>query len=242
MKNKIKLMMMTLLMCIVMVPAVKANAAEVSKPTGLAIYGQAATKNDMYFIWNYDEELATYAAYGYGGYEIQFLTTKNKVIKKFDTSSNATVKTGTVGSKEVCLFTTNIGKLRTNAFKMKVRAYTTDENGKKSYTGWLGKVFVPQAKIKGGKCTGASSATINWTKVNGAKSYTVYYKKKSSSKWSKAGTTTKTSINIRNLTKYQNYLVFVKANVQIGKKKVTSTKTKKQDDSSYGFYIYTTYR
>lgn len=131
-------------------------------------------------------------------------------------------------------------KMRTQAWKVKVRGYVALSNGTRAYGDWSAvKLVVPNASIQKIKLVNRYSrdVKITWKKVSGAKSYTVYYKSKATGKFKKAATVKGTSYTIKNATKYKNYYVYVQANkVKVGKKKYNSTKIK---NTSYGgFYIY----
>lgn len=80
------------------------------------------------------------------------------------------------------------------------RAVGYDDDYNEVYSNWSAKkYFVSQPKVttkSNSKDIKVNSVNIKWKKVTGAKSYTVYAKKKSSSKWVKVKTTTKTSYKL----------------------------------------------
>ncbi|MBD5106294.1 MAG: fibronectin type III domain-containing protein [Lachnospiraceae bacterium] len=121
-------------------------------------------------------------------------------------------------------------KLRTQGWKVKVRAYLKMDNGTKVYGPWSAeKVIVPNAYIKSTKLVSKSGTDVKltWTKVSGAKSYTVYRSNKATGKYKKVATVKGTSYTMKKLAKYKYYYVYVKANkVKVGKKSYNSTTVK----------------
>ena len=76
---------------------------------------------------------------------------------------------------------------------------------------------------------------LSWTKVPGAKNYTVYRATKEGGKFKKVATTKKAAYTVKNLKTYKDYYFYVKANgVSIGGKKRNSTKLDEQND----IYVY----
>lgn len=135
-------------------------------------------------------------------------------------------------------------KLRTQGWKVKVRAYLKMDNGTKAYGPWSAeKVIVPNAYIKSIKLVSKSGTDVKvtWAKVSGAKSYTVYRSNKATGKYKKVATVKGTSYTMKNLAKYKDYYVYVKANkVKIGKKSYNSTTVK--NPGYRAFRIKTVYR
>ncbi|MCM1162091.1 MAG: hypothetical protein NC412_12825 [Roseburia sp.] len=134
-------------------------------------------------------------------------------------------------------------KLRTQGWKVKVRAYLKMDNGTKVYGAWSAeKVIVPNAYIKSTKLVSKTGTDVKltWTKVTGAKSYTVYRSNKATGKYKKVATVKGTSYVMKKLAKNKNYYVYVKANkVKVGKKSYNSTTVKNPGYRS--FRIYTRY-
>lgn len=75
--------------------------------------------------------------------------------------------------------------------------------------------------------TSKKTVTAKWSKVTGATSYVVYYKKSASGKWIKAKTTTKTSYKISGLVKGKKCYVKVVANKKYNKQNAVSGYTTK---------------
>lgn len=121
-------------------------------------------------------------------------------------------------------------KLRTQAWKVKVRAYLLMDNGKKVYGAYSAeKVIVPNAYIKSVKLVSKTSTDVKltWTKVTGATNYTVYRATSATGKYKKVATVKGTTYTMKKLAKYKNYYVYVKANkVKVGKKSYSSTTVK----------------
>lgn len=241
MKKKLTLLFTVFVFAVVFVPAINAQAETLNTPTGIKLNAQDGAKFQV--IWDYDYGLDSYYATGlYGcGYEVQVTNAKDSVIATYDslTANNM----GTL-SKDPSKFgiNLNISKLKTSAFKVKVRSYIYDVNYQYTYSAVAEKIIVPRATVKGGKALGNNQAKITWNKVSGAKNYTVYLAKAKGSKpgsFKKITTTKKTNATLSNLTKYKDYYVYVSANgVKVGKKKYSSTKPAEKASNAYGFYIY----
>ena len=77
--------------------------------------------------------------------------------------------------------------------------------------------------------SGNEKITLSWDAADGASSYTIYYRRATSSKWLRAGTITKTAVNITGLTNGVDYEFKVTANgndsgiVEIAPSATTST-------------------
>lgn len=71
-----------------------------------------------------------------------------------------------------------------------------------------GKDYVTNLKATSGN----KKVTLSWTAANGASSYTIYYKRATSSKWIKAGSVAKTAVNLNGLTNDVTYNFKVVAN------------------------------
>lgn len=242
-KTKITMLFIALLMCVMLVPAVKAEAA-VTKPAtpgGLGLYDQEGS--EVIFTWNLDTNLNYYSdAYpGVYGYEIVVSTLKNKQIATLNTYDNSG-KFGLDGNKVVATVTNS--KMKTQGFKFKVRSYVYDENTNKVYSNFSKeKIIIPRATVTKGAMK-SGKVKISWKKVSGAKSYTIYLSSNNGKKFKKLGTTKKSSYTIsKKLTKYKDYYVYVQANsVKYKGKKYNSTKPTEKRSNAYKFYIYTVYR
>ncbi|MCR5837824.1 MAG: hypothetical protein K6G88_15100 [Lachnospiraceae bacterium] len=162
------------------------------------------------------------------GFEYRICNSKNKVINSYDTALTSWIFSG-IKSNSV--------------YYAQVRAYNYDSNYNKVYSNWSAKkYFIAQPTINPKKSKyskDGKSLTFKWGKVKGAKSYTVYARK-SGKKWSKIGTTKKTSLKFTKLKKQrinlfkQRYELTVVANGKAGGKKI------KSDNSRY-LYTYTLY-
>lgn len=248
MKKKMVMLFTALMMCVMLVPAIKAEAAMAQKPTGLKLYAEKPDGNDVAFSWDLDEVVISYMASGYGGYEFEFKTVKNKRIALYDVTAYSTnAEFGSVNNGTTPAMIVSNKKLRNQAYKVRMRAYTIDpEIGAKEYSDWTtDKTIVPMPKISV-KRAGNGKIKVTWNKVAGAKSYTVYKATAKSGKYGKfkkAKTVTGKSCTISGFKTYVDYGVYVQADkVKVGKKKVNSTKVVDKESSAYGFYFYTTYR
>ncbi len=138
------------------------------------------------------------------------------------------------------------GKLKNTQFmKIKVRAYVRI-NGKKKAAGkwsddcWFAK-YPKSVKKKEAGNMAADGAKISWSKITGAKNYTVYISTNPNSGWKKAGTTKKTSLVVKKCggSSIQPYVTYY---YKVVASKKVKNKTYKSDDSWYGkFQFVTTY-
>lgn len=246
MKKGLKGLLGIMLLALLLVPSVKAEAAVApAKPTGLGFYGQ--DKSDFMFCWAVDQNLSLYGADGNFGFEVVVTSLKNKKLGTYDKNSidnayDSDIKVDTSNNK-VYMKVTN-AKLAKQAFKYKVRAYAYDELGSKVYGEYSNeKVIVPRANIKTLKATSKSTGKITWQKVTGAKSYTVYVSANGGTKFKKQGTTKGTSYTVKNMKLSKTYPVYVVANgVKYKKKKYNSTKPELKESNASTITIYLTYR
>jgi len=118
-----------------------------------------------------------------------------------------------------------------------MRSYV-EINGQKKYSAWSStKKYIPGAVPK--KIVRANryatSGKLNWTKVTGAKSYTVYWKTSLKGKWKVVAKNVKgTNANVKYNPKAKNNFYYVKANkVKFGKKKYNSSSNSKNLDVYY---------
>lgn len=162
----------------------------------------------LYFSWgkNKAADGYQYVIYGSNGKKICTKTTK----------SYSGVK---VSSKK---FT------NTQFMRIKVRGYVT-VNGKKKYGSWSSSHYF--AKFPNIKCSRASNGIkLSWSKVKGAKNYSIYVSQKSDSGYKKVKTTSSTKYT---LTKYgksslksgKKYYIKVVANKKTGGKTYQSDKS-----------------
>lgn len=163
------------------------------------------------------------------GVEVQVINKSTKKVVK-STESNT-------------VLTTLTGVPRKAVYYVQVQAYSYDSSYQKVYSDWSEKTYlVAQPSIsKNKKNIKKTSIKCKWNKVN-AQSYTVYLRKRGTSKWTKAATTKKTSYVLKKLkgkkinTRKNNYEMKVTATAKVNGKKITS------DDSAYVYtYTYVTY-
>lgn len=165
------------------------------------------------------------------GYEFGIFNQKTNRLVKSETTTLAN--------------TTFYGLSRKNVYLVRARAYTYDTAGNRVYSAWgAGKYFVPQPQIRRTATkVKKNSILLKWSKVTGAKNYTIYMRKRSSGKWYKVKTVSskKSSYKITRFrgkrfnTHRQDYEVRIKASAKIGGKTYNST------TNNY-IYTYTTYR
>lgn len=105
--------------------------------------------------------------------------------------------------------------------KYQVTVWAISSAGKASEVGHIYNVpgtdadKTPSAKdyVTNLKATsGNKKVTLSWTAANGASSYTIYYKRATSSKWIKAGSVKKNAVNLNGLTNDVTYNFKVVAN------------------------------
>lgn len=135
-------------------------------------------------------------------------------------SKDTKVKSATSTSNYVYLDKSVLKKH--NFYKVKVRAYCTDGNGKKYYSAWTSWKYVcpqPDVKLK----NTSNGMKVSWDKIQGADRYVVYMSTKKDSVFKKVATTKNTSKVISKIGKSKlksgkTYYVRVVAQNKVGKK------------------------
>ncbi len=157
------------------------------------------------------------------GYQVEIYKADNKLVKTYNIYGRR-AKSKTFILKSV----------KNTPFQYRVRTYTF-MNGEKQYGAWSELAYaIPQANVSASKVSN-DVVKLSWTKVAGAKNYTVYRAAKDGGKFKKVGTTKKASYKVSNLSPYTDYYFLVKANkVSIGGKKRNSTALDEQND----IYVY----
>ena len=157
------------------------------------------------------------------GYQIEIYKADNKLVKTYNIYGRR-AKSKTFILKSV----------KNTPFQYRVRTYTF-MNGEKQYGAWSDLAYaIPQANVSATKVSD-NAVKLSWTKVPGAKNYTVYRATKEGGKFKKVATTKKAAYTVKNLKTYKDYYFYVKANgVSIGGKKKNSTKLDEQND----IYVY----
>ncbi|MDE6627501.1 MAG: hypothetical protein K2K56_14190 [Lachnospiraceae bacterium] len=240
-KRKLQLSFIIFVFTVVFVPAINAQAEILNKPTGVKLNAQRFGE-EFEIIWDFDNDLKSYCDtdlyVGYG-YEIRVTNAKNKVLAKYDTDDIYRL----IKDHSKCAVSFKMRQLMTKAFKVKIRSYIFDINNQYTYSPVAEKVIVPRPRANIGGVLGKNKVKICWTKISGAKSYTLYLAKKRGSKkvsFKKVATTKKTSAIVGNIKINQQYYVYASANgVKFGKKRYNSTKV--ADKGSYiqdGFSLY----
>ena len=128
--------------------------------------------------------------------------------------------------------------VKNTPFQYRIRTYTV-LNGKDSYGAWSNMAYaIPQANVKAEKVNN-TAVKLSWTKVKGAKRYTVYQATKEGGKYKKVATTKKAYYTVKNLKAYKDYYYYVKANtVKIGGKNRNSTALDEKNDINVYIFKY----
>lgn len=184
--------------------------------TGLKLASWDVKSNIVTLQWN---NTAKYE----NGYQIEIYKADNKLVKTYNIYGRR-AKSKTFILKSV----------KNTPFQYRVRTYTF-MNGEKQYGAWSDLAYaIPQANVSAAKVSD-NAVKLSWTKVPGAKNYTVYRATKEGGKFKKVATTKKAAYTVKNLKTYKDYYFYVKANgVSIGGKKRKSTKLDEQND----IYVY----
>lgn len=184
--------------------------------TGLKLASWDVKSNIVTLQWN---NTAKYE----NGYQIEIYKADNKLVKTYNIYGRR-AKSKTFILKSV----------KNTPFQYRVRTYTF-MNGEKQYGAWSDLAYaIPQANVSAAKVSN-NAVKLSWTKVPGAKNYTVYRATKEGGKFKKVATTKKAAYTVNNLKTYKDYYFYVKANrVSIGGKKRNSTKLDEQND----IYVY----
>lgn len=253
-KAKATLFVVALMMAVMLIPSVKAQAASVpSAPTGLRLeyQGKTTDKRQITAIsWNEDVVLPMCSDF-YGtiyqddtyGYSIKVTTLSGEVIKQGAITGSTSYLYRQNGRMVV---TIDDSRCESAPFIVEVTEIAFDMNNTPLQSAPAVIKVIPRPTVKGGSLVNNNSSRvkINFKKVKGAKSYTIYLASNKTGKYKKVGTTKKTSYVInKNFKKYKYYYVYVQANgVKINGKKYNSTKPALKYSNYYSFEIYTKYR
>lgn len=190
-----------------------------TKPNSLNIASRYYSSNATKFTWNPTSDTSNT-----DGYQLQiYYINKNGKTKKLTTKTTTSCYTDYV--------TVNASKLFSYAFKYRVRSYVTINN-KKYYSGWTSyKTYVPGAVAKKiyRSSYRATSGTLKWSKVVGAKSYTVYWKAAADDNWKAVAKNVKgTSATVKYSPSASYNYYYIKANkVKVGNSRKNSTASSK---------------
>lgn len=261
MKKKFGFIMGLLFCCLFMFPdyQVVAQAQSLPRPT-------KSTKFDFngsdYVIYlnvdesigreieeDYDEYVNNYTTrhYVHGndkyGYEVEayFFIDKKKRLFDSQTSSDSGYAIGK--GKAHCIMNLDNKYARGQGLAYRYRVYTIDDNGNKIYSDYSKEtVIVPYVSGNSRVSEGKDDITVYWSKMKGAKSYTVYiygYNGKKSIKSKKITTTKKNyaKISKKNFKRNVFYYYYVKANgIKYKNKKYNSSK--QLDVDHYDNFLY----
>lgn len=242
MKKHIKMLVAALLLCFALVPAAKAEAAQLANPSGVKLYSQNIEYDyvsyDFCFIWNFDSSISYYG--GDWGYEVAIKNTSGKTLMTLNSSNySANYKFVVLNDGSVGVLVKN-SSLAKQPFKVYVKSFAYDVNGQMYTSNYSNKQIIPRAKVKSIAKAGNNKAKVKWQKVKGAKNYTVYLSKNNGKSYKKLGTTSKTNytFSTKGFSYYKGYYVYVQPNkVKVGKKKLSATKPTDKSSGAYGFTI-----
>lgn len=146
------------------------------------------------------------------GYELELSKPDGTLLKKYNISGTRA---------KMRAFVTK--KVKNTPFQYRMRSYTMLA-GEKNYGDWSAYGYaVPQANVTAKKVSN-TSVQLTWSKVAGAKSYTIYRATKEGGKYKKLATVKKTKYKAKKLKAYKDYYFYVRANkVNIGGKNRNST-------------------
>ena len=165
---------------------------------------------------------------GIDGYEIRLSALSGK---KYDVSYRKTYGV-TSQSYRKNLTTDWFSASFNTAYKVKARTWVTmDDSAKtKKYSAWSSsKLLVPQPDLQGKRHS--SSVNLNWNKVKGATSYSVYASVSKDAGFKKVATTKSAKLVVKKvagkkLVKGTSYYFYVKANAKMGKRSYSSPSTR----------------
>lgn len=197
---------------VLFVPTMKVNAAtRPATPKNVKLYDQAQSK--ITITWDLDKTLPNdykmgdnkgwgyeAAIYDRNGNKIQSINKKNISILASDTSK--------------CVFQATNERFNTEQITVKVRSFYINKNNVKVTSICAVKKILPRAKIYSTSVTGSKNNKIklNWKKVIGAKSYTVFMSGNGGKTFVEIGTTSNLNLTTPALTAGKTYVVYVRVN------------------------------
>lgn len=149
------------------------------------------------------------------GYEVQLYTAYNKKASKIKTYKKETYSN--------YAYISNSKLNKPYFYKLRVRTYSKDSNGKKYYSSWSSFVYTcDQPEIKK-MYTSGNGLYTTWEKAKGADRYVVYVSTKQKSGYKKLGTTKSNSITVTKCGKSKlksgkRYYVYVVPQIKAGGK------------------------
>ncbi len=194
------------MLMMVMVPAMKAEAATAPAPKNINIWNQKG--NELSISWDFDSSLKNRVKGKTFGYDILLQNVNGKTIKRLTEKS---VRFTT--DLSTCVVTASNGKFAYAPVKVKIRTYV-GYGASRTYSKYMTKYIVPRAKISGGSVVNNSknAVRITWNKVTGASSYSLYLSYNTGKTFKKVATTTGTAATTGALQMYKTYIVYVQAN------------------------------
>lgn len=239
MKKVIRIVSLLLLCSVMFIPAITVKAAtQPAQPSGLGVYSQDKSKIAIDF--NFDANLPYYSPenpYSFG-YEVTVTNLKGKTISVLNSTSD-TESFKIEDSNTIAVILSGKKYLK-QPFIVKVRSFVCDQFNQPVYSEYSKeKVIVPRAGVYNLKALSTSSGKITWTKVKGAKKYSVYLSSNNGKKYKKYQSTSSNSIVINNMKLEKKYLVYViPEGVKYKKKTVKPYKAKDKQAGASSIHIY----
>ncbi len=176
------------------------------------------------------------------GYEIEVYFFVNKKKKIFDTQNPSVNFCYGIGKgKAYCTLILDSRYLGRQGFAYRCRLYKIDENGEKIYSNYSKEtVVVPYVSGNNMMIEREKDITVYWSKMKGAKSYTVYLCEDGGKRRKKITTTKKnyTKISKKKFKRNVYYYYFVQANgIKYKNKKYNSAKKLNVDHFTTFLYI-----
>lgn len=204
-KTKVLVAITSLFFLLIFVPSMKVEAATAPMPTNIGLWNQKGSELSVY--WDLDSSLKNKIKGKDFGYDIIFQDLNGTTIKRLTEKG---VRFTSDLSK--CVVTATSSRFISEPVKVKIRTYIVS-NSSKVTSKIATKYIVPRAKITGGSIiSGTTRVKVNWSKVTGATSYTLYVSSNNGQSFSKGATTTRTYAATGSLKMYTTYRVYVQAN------------------------------
>ncbi|MDE6626483.1 MAG: hypothetical protein K2K56_08955 [Lachnospiraceae bacterium] len=196
---------------------------------------------------SYDKYISDYTTryYVHGndkyGYQVEAYFFKNKKKKLFDSQTASDSGYAIGKGKAHCIMYLDNKYAKGQGLAYRYRVYTIDDNGNKIYSDYSKEtVIVPYVSGNYRVLEGKDDITVYWSKMKGAKSYTLYIYGYNGKKSKKITTTKKNyaKISKKNFKRNVFYYYYVKANgIKYKNKKYSSSKQLDIDDYDNFLYV-----
>lgn len=193
-----------------------------TKPNNISTTSVSWNKKDSISVKVLDPDLFTMNGkyYSYAdGFVFKIMDVNGKVRKTFSSVKNEGVATQSFTAPKT---------LKNKGMQYSIQSYITLDNGTKVYSDAVTKVAIPQPKIQKMQVVGTNKIKVTWSKITGAKNYTIYKTTNSGKTFKKVKTVSSktTSYTVSNFKKGSKYGVLIVANnVTVAKKKYNSTRS-----------------